>query len=1250
MKNTRTILWAVVCLLLFGFVKVYAAPDPNFHIYLCFGQSNMEGQGNIESQDRTVDSRFQVLCSYDNCGSRKKGNWYDATPPLSCCDGAHLGPVDYFGRTLVKKLPESIKVGAVVVAIAGCDIQLFEKENYKNYRPDSYMQGTIQSYGGNPYGRLVEMGKEAQKVGVIKGILLHQGETNSGQNNWPSRVKAIYNDLIKDLGLNAADVPLLVGEVLRSEQGGQCGGMNSIIANVPSTIPNSYVISSQGLGNKGDGLHFSSAGYRTLGERYADQMLKVLKYDAAPGGGSSTSEGGSSTSESGSSTSEGGSSSSSNNCAPDPCSQKTKHSGGTSYSNKHTLEKVGNGYHVELWSEKNSGASVTCFGGKNDCAFKASWNNSGDYLARVGYYDGAATKKVKDIAPIYAAYNYSKSGSGGGYSYIGVYGWTKNPLLEYYIVDDSYSNLGTPYNTSRVGQYSADGATYTLYKGTRVNAASIDGDGKTFPQVFAVRSSARQCGTISVSEHLENWQKLGIDLGGIYDCKIVCEAGGGSGSIEYTYATMSWKGQSSSYGDLSCTGEGGGSSSGESSQSSVPQGPYNNKAATVPGTIEAENYDVGGDGTAYSDNDSENRGDAKFRDDEGVDIVKGGTGKAIGYTASSEWVEYTINVTETAKYDIETNASNGSGSIGFTVYVDDKEIADFSGDKTADWDTYRKLTESSSSEIKEGKHILKVKFTNSNTNLDYLKFTKAGSESGGGESGGGETGGGETGGESHGGGSVNESGVYPLNYSVENTGADCPEPSSLNKNNLKSCRNLPNPFEWADGSGKVTDFCDWACRRNEIKREIEYWEIGEKPKFDKLEASLSGNTMTVTVYNGSNKLTLTSKMSIPSGNGPHPIVIGMDGNTGSLSSSYFSKCIQVPFTHTQIAEYNSGFGGGGRSQNDPFYKFYPGTFNTKADYCAWSWGISRLIDGLQKLAEEGKLKADMGHIAVTGCSYAGKMALFAGAFDERVTLTIAQESGGGGVNAWRVSSEIGTSIEGISNTNYDWFLNSFKSNFQSQIDKLPYDHHELIAMCAPRAFLAFGNPNYEWLGDPAGIASLKAAEEVWKAMGIEDRFGYVIEGGHEHCQASSSQNKAAQAFINKFLYGDNSQNTKIRTSSVSSNHSSGKYDWGGHKIVNNGCGSTSGVENVLMEGYSLSQNMPNPTSDETSIEFSIADNTFVSIALYNELGMKVMDIVSDDFSAGSYKAEFSVDGLASGIYHYVMQANGFVSSKSLIVK
>ncbi|MEE1064115.1 MAG: T9SS type A sorting domain-containing protein, partial [Paludibacteraceae bacterium] len=443
-----------------------------------------------------------------------------------------------------------------------------------------------------------------------------------------------------------------------------------------------------------------------------------------------------------------------------------------------------------------------------------------------------------------------------------------------------------------------------------------------------------------------------------------------------------------------------------------------------------------------------------------------------------------------------------------------------------------------------------------------------------------------------------------------------------------------------------------SCRRNEIKREIEYWEIGEKPTFDKLEASYSGGTLTVKVYNGSNTLTLTSKISVPSGNGPHPIVIGMDGNTGSLSSSYFSKCIQVPFTHSQIAEYNSGFGGGGRSQNDPFYKLYPGTFNTKADYCAWSWGISRLIDGLEIVKD--KINADLGHIAVTGCSYAGKMALYAGAFDERVALTIAQESGGGGINSWRVSSEIGSDVEGISNTNYDWFLNSFKSNFQSQIDKLPYDHHELIAMIAPRAFLAFGNPDYVWLGDASGYASLKAAEEVWKAMGIEDRFGYVIEGGHSHCQASNNQNKAAQAYINKFLFGDNSQDTKIRTSKVTSNHSSGKYDWGNHKIVNNGCGATGvyDVESGSEEdnGCYLSQNRPNPTNGETMIDFAIVENAFVTIDLYNSLGVKVKNITSDDYQAGSYTLTFSVDNLPQGLYFYVMNANGFVDSKTLIVK
>ena len=183
--------------------------DPNFYIFLCFGQSNMEGNARIEAQDTIVDPRFQVLEALDcpNLG-RTKGNWYPAVPPLCRCRTG-LTPVDYFGRTLVSHLPKNIRVGVINVSVGGCKIELFDKDNYQSYvsTAPSWMASMIKEYDGNPYGRLVELAKIAQKSGVIKGILMHQGESNTNDTLWTKKVKGVYDNLMSDLKLQPKNVP-----------------------------------------------------------------------------------------------------------------------------------------------------------------------------------------------------------------------------------------------------------------------------------------------------------------------------------------------------------------------------------------------------------------------------------------------------------------------------------------------------------------------------------------------------------------------------------------------------------------------------------------------------------------------------------------------------------------------------------------------------------------------------------------------------------------------------------------------------------------------------------------------------------------------------------------------------------------------------------------------------------------------------------------------------------------------------------
>ena len=312
----------------------------------------------------------------------------------------------------------------------------------------------------------------------------------------------------------------------------------------------------------------------------------------------------------------------------------------------------------------------------------------------------------------------------------------------------------------------------------------------------------------------------------------------------------------------------------------------------------------------------------------------------------------------------------------------------------------------------------------------------------------------------------------PLVYDQEDTGSQYPAPAMPSVEQLPVVNTLPDPLLWSDGSGRAERFGDWSRRRHEIACEIQHYEIGEKPavKQGMVTARMDGDTLLVDVTRNGERLSLKSTIH------------------------YHDR-----------GEYE-------------FDRLYPELKDNGA-YSEWAWGISRLIDGLQLLGP-AVTRIDTRHIGVTGCSYAGKMALFCGAFDERIALTIAQEPGGGGAAAWRVSNTI-DSVESLDRTDYHWFMERMRTDFaQEKTFRLPHDHHELCAMVCPRALLVLGNPDYKWLADESAYVSVNAAAKVWEQYGIADRIGYSIVGGHPHCMLPESQFPEVKAFIQRFLLGE----------------------------------------------------------------------------------------------------------------------------------
>jgi hypothetical protein len=366
----------------------------------------------------------------------------------------------------------------------------------------------------------------------------------------------------------------------------------------------------------------------------------------------------------------------------------------------------------------------------------------------------------------------------------------------------------------------------------------------------------------------------------------------------------------------------------------------------------------------------------------------------------------------------------------------------------------------------------------------------------------------------------------PLVYDVEHTGSRFAAPKMPTIDKLPVVRELPDALE------KVRSFKDWSKRRSAIGHMIQHYGIGTKPTVEasQVKARMDGDTLIVDVTVGQETLTLKSVIRYPKvGEAPYALMIGTDMIAIPRQLFEDRPIATTTFTSAQVNDYKQ-FGKHHDRGEHNFDRLYPALKDNGA-YSEWAWGMSRLIDGLQQLGPE-VTKIDVKRIGVTGCSYAGKMALYCGAFDERIALTIAQEPGGGGAAAWRKSHEstlAGKNLEDLDKTDYHWFLESQKENFHGDsVYRLPYDQHELCAMVCPRALLLLGNPDYEWLADGSMLPSAQAALKVWERFGISDRMGWSIVGKHGHCQLPQTQWPEVQAFIDRFLLGRPSNTKNVR--------------------------------------------------------------------------------------------------------------------------
>jgi hypothetical protein len=372
----------------------------------------------------------------------------------------------------------------------------------------------------------------------------------------------------------------------------------------------------------------------------------------------------------------------------------------------------------------------------------------------------------------------------------------------------------------------------------------------------------------------------------------------------------------------------------------------------------------------------------------------------------------------------------------------------------------------------------------------------------------------------------------------EDTGGDCVIAELPTSGDLQALATLPDPFLGLNGE-RMTTRSEWRCRRAEIRKLAERFVYGEKPsKPEHVTGTVTDSSITVDVQSPGGSASFSATITLPEGTtGPVPAIIGFGGSS-----------FQSTINQEGVAFINYGLAAvGNETTRNPkqgaFYTVNPDRQDTGM-LVAWAWGVSRIIDVIEA---SGAAIIDPRSIGVTGCSRSGKGAFIAGAFDERVALTIPFESGMAGVAAWRlIGGEPGAEVLRNAYEYRPWAGEAYRQFLSltateetdtegraldqmlsdQLMDKLPFDTHEVIGMIAPRGLFVMGNPAIANLAPVSEQITVLAGAKIYSALGVEQNISYISHTTNaNHCQFREEFVPLLQQNLRRFIKNDPSATT-----------------------------------------------------------------------------------------------------------------------------